>query len=213
MTVCVCRAVRRGFTLIELLIVVGILAVLAAIATPNYLEAQVRAKVSRTHNDLRSLATAIESYRTDNNTYPVVGNLMSPVPADTLTGFYARLWNLTTPVAYLSDLAADPFAVAGKPAGVGLRGDPLSTTDPIYCYCPGNFYFDRAGNLLSVSEYVKGAFSIGGRGPDSVILFGALCMAHPAAVAVNALARGSYDPTNGTMSEGDILRVGGGSLR
>ncbi|MCC5876390.1 MAG: prepilin-type N-terminal cleavage/methylation domain-containing protein, partial [Candidatus Sumerlaeia bacterium] len=61
---------RTGFTLIELLIVVAIIAILAAIAVPNFLEAQTRAKVARVNSDLRSLATAIEAYRVDNNDYP-----------------------------------------------------------------------------------------------------------------------------------------------
>jgi len=61
---------REGFTLIELLIVVAIIAILAAIAVPNFLEAQTRAKVSRLKADMRSAATGLEAYAVDNNDYP-----------------------------------------------------------------------------------------------------------------------------------------------
>ena len=61
---------RQGFTLIELLIVVAIIAILAAIAVPNFLEAQTRAKVSRVKADVRSLTTALELYYIDSNEYP-----------------------------------------------------------------------------------------------------------------------------------------------
>ena len=62
---------RKGFTLIELLIVVAIIAILAAIAVPNFLEAQTRAKVSRVKSDIRSLATAVETYFIDAGKYPL----------------------------------------------------------------------------------------------------------------------------------------------
>ena len=64
------RLRNSAFTLIELLIVVAIIAILAAIAVPNFLEAQTRAKVSRAKADMRTEATALETYNIDWGTYP-----------------------------------------------------------------------------------------------------------------------------------------------
>src|SRR5690349_12754467 len=98
---------RRAFTLIELLIVVAIIAILAAIAVPNMLEAQTRSKVARTRADMRSVATAIESYRIDDNAYPVAFGIA-------VNG--RDSWAvLSTPVAYITaGRTTDPFS---KPGG------------------------------------------------------------------------------------------------
>ncbi len=69
---------RKAFTLIELLIVVAIIAILAAIAVPNFLEAQIRSKASRVKTELRTLATAVESYYTDWNVPPPEAGEASP---------------------------------------------------------------------------------------------------------------------------------------
>jgi type II secretion system protein G len=92
----------RAFTLIELLIVVGIIAILAAIAVPNFLESQVRAKISRVRSDMRTIAIAVESYAVDNNTYPFVPQTFTDLPA--------RMRQITSPIAYLTTIPADPFA-------------------------------------------------------------------------------------------------------
>ena len=99
-----------GFTLIELLIVVAIIGILAAIAVPNFLNAQLRAKIARVEADIHAQATALEQYRLDNNRYP---ESLRPPP---------RLMRLSTPIAYMATVPPDPF------------GDPLSGTLGYYHY-------------------------------------------------------------------------------
>ncbi|MCA9409592.1 MAG: prepilin-type N-terminal cleavage/methylation domain-containing protein, partial [Candidatus Omnitrophica bacterium] len=60
----------KAFTLIELLVVIAIILILISIALPNFLEAQLRAKVARVTADLRTITTALETYYIDWGTYP-----------------------------------------------------------------------------------------------------------------------------------------------
>lgn len=101
-----------GFTLIELLIVVAIIALLAAIAVPNFLEAQTRAKVSRIKADMKTVKTGLETYSVDYNAYPpnleddqnrtnVMTMAMGEMPFVPYT--------LTTPISYITQVPLDTF--------------------------------------------------------------------------------------------------------
>jgi type II secretion system protein G len=60
----------RGFTLIELLIVVAIIGIIAAIAIPNMLDAIERSRQKRSTGEIKTMATAAQSFSTDFGGYP-----------------------------------------------------------------------------------------------------------------------------------------------
>ena len=58
---------RGGFTLVEIMIVVAIIALLAAIAVPNFLRARKRSQATRCLEDLRIIDAADDQYAIENN--------------------------------------------------------------------------------------------------------------------------------------------------
>ena len=61
---------RKGFTLIELLIVVAIIVILAAVASPQFSSYRAKAYNAAGNADVKNLKTGMESFMADNQQYP-----------------------------------------------------------------------------------------------------------------------------------------------
>jgi len=200
---------RRGFTLIELLIVVAIIAILAAIAVPNFLEAQTRAKISRAKADMRSVATALEAYRIDQNAYP-------PTPFTTPTILTVIPTRLSTPVAYITTAQLeDPFLMADIRPFQGLNANGVILTYSVELPDP------EGADPVAGRRYYYQSLNDGRRGTNAranlagrIPLFGQWEMASLGPNKLRDFRTPSvfpfymeiYDPTNGTISTGDIIR-------
>jgi general secretion pathway protein G len=127
------RREQAGFTLIELMIVVAIIAILAGILIPNFVNARAQAQTSACESNLRSIATAMELAYADNQAYPY-----GSVP-DALT---------VNNVAYLSASPRDPadpnngkYTVVQEPSAPTGQG--------YIVVCPGTHVASTLQNLTS----------------------------------------------------------------
>lgn len=200
---------NKAFTLIELLIVVAIIGILAAIAIPNFLNAQVRAKISRVVSDHKSLSVAIEMYRLDRGQPPhsvMYGGLK-------LYDFASKYKPLTTPTAYISTVPKDPF-----PHRSNREMDQSIDFKKVVSGAKTYGYF-RADTSGPGGQYNFGThkWMVSSSGPDGLLEYFSyypqsetegdeLCSVCNIQSPSILLVATVYDSSNGLRSSGEIIR-------
>ncbi len=177
---------NTAFTLIELLIVVAIIGILAAIAVPNFINAQIRAKVAKAESEMRSITSALETYRVDNGIYPPWklsdGTNKNPINL--------RFIPLTTPVSYMSSIPQDPFLYGGYGERINDdQNEGYVTYD--YTEAWSRIHFGGVSVLPQQARCAE--YKVTSAGPDYTNTWG------------NTV---TYMPSNGLRSFGDIIRLG-----
>ena len=115
---------QRGFTLVEMLIVVLIIAVLMAVATPQYLSTQQNASKRACRANMQTIANAVQASRVANHTTDYSNYIGKPVDS-----------------AHEQDLSATPVCTANGTYSIAQGNSSDNTTFKVVCSAAGHGTF------------------------------------------------------------------------
>ena len=211
-----------GFTLLELLVVMGIILILVAIATPNFLAVRTRSQVVVARAHTQAIERGLDLYSIDHRQYPPT---FSSAPADPL-GLFARhqLSVLTSPISYVSSGALrDPFGLIqaqiydpslSSDNDFPKLGQPNPEKSLLYFYYPSlterspvRFPLINGASIISIGPDRKD--SLGAFRPFPPIFFERRTHTEAPGHPYDTV----YQPTNGVRSGGDIGGYAGEARR
>jgi len=107
---------ERGFTLLEMMVTVATLAIVAAIALPNYIDYITRSKIVEATSGLNDMRVRLEQYFADNRQYPTgcIASAAGPAPASKI-----YLPTSTKYFAFTCALAATTYTVTATGTASG----------------------------------------------------------------------------------------------
>ena len=212
-----------GFTVIELLIVIAIISIIAAIAVPNLMSANIRAKVSGVKADMGSIAIALEDYKVDYGEYPKdprfsrsTGYALdiitesnqafdgkddtNPDENDAIGLGYLVYPEAGVEPRYLKRIAGDPFNNNGEEDWDGSSG----AHNHHYLYYTGKWDSGSGTSVECASGDSPQYWALVSWGPDKDQDITSYVGAK------NAVNNGTnlYNPDNGITSDGDIVIIG-----